>query len=76
MTERFTCRSPSNRTVKKFLYSSILLKLTFLQDIRNMLSDVLFTCLKQLGHHLLGHPQRLIMDAKIQTDVAIRRSIR
>ena len=63
---------PLQSNCKEFLYSSILLKLTFLQDIRNMLSDVLFTCLKQLGHHLLGHPQRLIMDAKIQTDVAIR----
>ena len=40
-----------------------------------MLSDVLFGCLKQICHKLLGQPDRLILEAHIDFDLAVFRFI-
>ena len=36
-----------------------------------MLSNVLFGCLKQVGHELLGQPNRLILQSHVNFDPAV-----
>lgn len=60
---------------KGILYSSIFLKLCAFEDALYMLANILSRSLKEIGHHLLGHPEGVVLQAQLKLHRAIRRGV-
>ncbi len=56
---------------KEFLYNCMFIQFSFGKDVFQVLSDVLFTRLKQLGHIFLTEPDCLVLELYFKASCAV-----